>query len=205
MPDPTRTGLFSFAEFAGGNRHQKSSAARRIARAGGFNPWSALNSSIAQYIRDGIDPDTLRAKLRLSRTQNVDLVSAFDGFVRWVGKRPFEWMPTAGPSAWKADHLSVNVSPDISLRLWGDSYLIKPYFRADPLDARQVDAALHMTATAHRAELAQGYRVGVLDARRELATFARPATADFEAFLQGEAASCHIMVEALRANARRTA
>jgi hypothetical protein len=90
---------------------------------------------------------------------------AIDGYRRWWGNKALEWFDT--PVGTFSSHgVDVVVNPELGLVVNGRSYVIKLYFKADPLSKARVDIVTHMMEETLRGSLLGGEIMAVLDVRR---------------------------------------
>ncbi|NLE11487.1 MAG: hypothetical protein GX630_08245 [Actinobacteria bacterium] len=88
-----------------------------------------------------------------------------EGYRKWWGNKVLEWFdPAVGSFA--AHGVDVVVNPELGLFVNGTPYVIKLYFKADPLSKTRVDVVTHMMEEALRGSFTGDETMAVLDVRR---------------------------------------
>jgi hypothetical protein len=88
--------------------------------------------------------------------------AAMAGHQKFLRRR--EIAGSRAPSApWNVGDLSVRVNPDLGLRVDGNQYLVKLYFKAEPLSRGRTQALIALMEEGLRPRVAAGLTFGVLD------------------------------------------
>jgi hypothetical protein len=91
--------------------------------------------------------------------------AAVEGYRKWWGSKTLEWFdPAVG--TFSAHGVDVVVNPELGLVVNGKPYVIKLYFKADPLSKARIDVVTHMMEETLRGSHREGETMAVLDVRR---------------------------------------
>jgi hypothetical protein len=87
------------------------------------------------------------------------------GYSKWWGTKVLDWFEP--PSDFFSAHgIEVAVNPELGLTINGKRYLIKLYFKSDPLSKTRVDIVTHLMEVALRPHCTEGEVMAVLDTRK---------------------------------------
>jgi len=88
-----------------------------------------------------------------------------EGYKKWVGRKKAVWFD---PPQGKWNHLSLNVSvnPEIGLTINDISYIVKLYFKSDPLAKNRIEIVTHLMGEVFQEHFKDGYKMAVLDIRQ---------------------------------------
>jgi hypothetical protein len=116
-------------------------------------------------------------KNKLSHKHLVELVSSLNdlkkiknypdiinGYSTWWGKKDIKWFDP--PSELFVQHgIAVSINPELGLNVNGQSYLVKLYFKSEPLTKNRIDIATHLMEVCLRKHCHAGEIMAVLDIR----------------------------------------
>lgn len=190
--------LTSFVDIVRASGTAKLTAVRRVKQQQqrGYNRATDFYGPLRDRIRDGhrrgLAPKYV-SDLMPTVTDPKKLTAyptVIQGHKKWWGRKKMEWFDPARV-VWSAGKVNVTVNPELGVRInGGDPYLIKLYFKAEPLSKRRIDVILHLLAIA--AESMNGKtpppRVGVLDLRRGRLIEPTVPKQNLDLLLTGEAA-----------------
>ncbi len=154
-----------------------------------FDFWKPLREAIVRMHKDGASKKALDAVLLGLSDKNKRKLypQRIASYKKWLGRKSVEWVGCE-MRLWKHATLVVRVNPELAVRINGEPYLIKLYFKQDPLSKTRVDAILHLI----RDVFSEGYAdfvPAVLDvARSKLHEPTKPIPA-IDVLLRGEAAA----------------
>ncbi|MHC1698962.1 MAG: hypothetical protein AB9919_13065 [Geobacteraceae bacterium] len=109
------------------------------------------------------------------------------GYSSWWGKRYLQWFDP--PSDLFAQHgLAVSINPELGLIINDQPYLIKLYFKADPLTKNRIDIATHLMEVCLRKHCQAGEEMTVLDVRNSKLILPKVPIPSLSAALEAEMA-----------------
>ena len=154
-----------------------------------FDFWKALREAIVELQREGRPKSVLSDLLGPSvhpkkRESYAQRIESYRG---WMGRKDFEWTGCRSV-LWESGGLSVNVNPELGMRIDGEEHVIKLYFKKDKPSKRRLETMLHLIGTTLPAEKADA-TPGILDVKRGGLFTPTVAVADIDALLVGEAAA----------------
>lgn len=114
-------------------------------------------------------------------------------YKKFLGRKSVEWFNPARNN-WKHDNLLVRVNPELGLKIDGEPYLIKLYFKDQKLTSDRI-AIINQMMLEMLSSKARGAKIALLDVRHsKLHTFDTPNPAILP-LLEGEALSFCRMYE----------
>jgi hypothetical protein len=185
--------MTTFADFVAATGPRRLTVVRNAKKTygAGYDPrtdyWRPLRKGVADaFTPKGYDPNVLSAVVTgTTDAKKLDNYRAcVEGIERWAGKRAFSAGATQ-KQRWSTDELAVGVNPELITTIDGAPYVVKLYFKSDPLSKARVDSLLALLQATH------GDRgtVGVLDIRRSKLYEPTREIPDLGALLNGEAAA----------------
>jgi len=99
-----------------------------------------------------------------------------------MGRKKIELLPRFR-ATWKSGSLSVNVNPELHVKVNAKPYLLKLYFKSPPLSKQNINIALHLL----QKKAPKGTTAGILDVRRAKLFTPTVSISGMDAFLAAEA------------------
>ena len=154
-----------------------------------FDFWKPLRDAIIEMHRQNLPKSSLNAVLdRVSDRKKVDLYpSRIRAYKRWVGRKRISWIG-CHPELWRHRSLAVRVNPELGIRVNGVDYLIKLYFKEEPLSKYRVDTMLFLIQSTY-SESYPDAKPGILDVPRGKLIEPSRDISGIDALLEGEAAA----------------
>lgn len=156
--------LTDFVEYVSKTGSSKLSVVKRVKNRPPYHPsrdyWKILRDAIESY-HQGTFSDLNAVLKAIAKVSKVDkyrvVISRYLSFIR---SKEIKWFaPLSGQ--WKNDSLIVKLNPEIGLKINGEKYLIKLYFKDTPLTKSQAELILTLMNTELRKE--GEYRLALLD------------------------------------------
>lgn len=132
-----------------------------------YNPatdfYGPLRKRIVQVFEEGWDPkelDRLLGEVSDAKKQG-HYAACRKGLRKWAGaagKKDIEWEQPK-KATWASGDLEVNITPELWLKIDGERYVIKLYFKADKLSQHKVNLSLRLLETTVGGQR----KVGILD------------------------------------------
>lgn len=91
--------------------------------------------------------------------------NAIQGYTKWWGRKKMEWFDPPRLLFTKHD-IDVSVNPELGLVINGDSYLIKLYFKADPLTKNRIDVIHYLMNKRLQSKCPTDTQMAILDVRK---------------------------------------
>jgi len=163
--------LTEFVDFVIKSGTPKLTEVKRIKRehTKGYHPtrdyWCKLRDGIVEMHKQGLDKSSLDTLVRGIRdgnkAKNYPVMAA--AYKRFLGRKTISWFnPMRGE--WQHGALTVRVNPELGLKINGERYLVKLYFKDDPLTAQRIAIISHMMLDVLGPHAA-GAKVALLDVR----------------------------------------
>ncbi len=182
--------LISFVDFVMANGMARVTRVRRIKQQmadgyeQGLDYWKRLRDAIAEFHRDGDGERFERVVSLALPSRRGNYLDALRGYKRFVRKAE-EVRPRSSRVVWRHGDLGIVVNPEVRVKMKGNSYVVKLYFKKPELTQRKVEVALHLMRRALEAD-GRG-EPAILDVRRSKLYFGKRASSDLDALLAGEA------------------
>lgn len=144
----TSIGLIQFIDFTLKGSGAQSSMVRKIKHQDQYHPafdyWKTLRDGIVRFHREKLDDDFLFSlvdSVDPKKTENYK--HAVKQYLKFIKGKDIEWFEP-GKANWNAEDLNVRSSPELGLKINGELYLIKLYFKGkkDKVDKRICKDAL---------------------------------------------------------------
>ena len=187
--------LTSFVDFAMKAGVPQLTEARRIYKqyaVDGYAPagdyYRVLRDSIVDLHRGGRPKNDLDAivgpGLPANRRDNYrEMIRAYK---RFLGRKSVEWFePPSG--AWRQGVLQVRVNPELGLDIDGTPFVVKLYFKSDPLPKNRALSVTHLMETTLRRRCRNEETMGVLDVKRGKLIHPTLPDPDLELLLRAQA------------------
>ncbi|HEU5003441.1 MAG TPA: hypothetical protein VFW71_11775 [Actinomycetota bacterium] len=165
-------------------------ANRRSFDGKGFNPdfYKPMKLYLSKAVQ-GAPLETIESLLFADPRKQAAFRLCADGFHKFLAQQKVTWRGPGRKWEWSSGQLTVSVNPEIALRIDGNNWLLKLYFKERNLTKlphrTKADLILHLlTAGSEEDET-----VGVLDLRRGAILALGKPVRDCELLLRGEAVS----------------
>lgn len=142
---------------------------RALKNRGEYDPamdfWRPLRKGIAAFhLRHQGDqrslPDFLTS---ISDRKVVRYRAAMAGHAKFLRAREVRGFRAPPSASWQVGDLNVRVNPEVGLRIDGQQYVIKLYFKAEPLSRGRAQALIALMEEELGSRVAPGISFGVLD------------------------------------------
>ena len=192
MPDISLTNFVDFTLKSGSPRLTYIKRAKALYEDGyspAFDYWRTLRHAIIEMHSEDLGKRHLDAvRTKLSDTKKIHLYSkCIVTYKRWMGRKEIEWIGVRSTN-WTYEDLIVRINPELGLSINGANYLIKLYFRREPLSQRRLDITLHLLQMAISGSRS-GLLPAVIDVQRGKLFTPTMQIPDIDALLSGEAAA----------------
>jgi hypothetical protein len=196
MPDVSLTDFVDFVNKTGPPRLTK---VKEIKTRPEYSPavdfWKPLREAIRDFhkARKPLDP-VLNG---IEHTRKADRYpAALSAYKKFLRRKEPEWFePPSG--LWTYSALHVRVNPELGLRLGGKAYVVKLYFKDEPLPRRRLAVVFQLMKIALADKLAAESTLAVLDVSNSKLLLPDPNAPDVTALLIGEAAAFVAMWNAI--------
>lgn len=202
MSDRIDISLTDFVDFATKAGTPRLSKVREVLRRGDYHPSTDFWRSFREYLKEHGRAGTLTTQgLRAFAANHPDgkkigrFSAAAIGYVRFIGRRPFEWFDPPA-AVWTPSRLRVRINPELGLVIGGRRFVIKLYFKSDPLTKHRVDL-LTFLLRSQLATASDECTYAVLDVAKGKLYPAPAFGRDLMPLLIGEAASFSAIYESL--------
>ena len=189
--------LADFLDFVSKNGPSKLSKVRRLKTRPAYRPnfdyYRPLREAIIRGHRAeegrlalSNDLNAVIANIEDHRVQ-IDLARVVEGYRTWLGRKQIRWFEP-GRAIWTLFDTNIVVNPDLGLFVDGAPYVIKIWFKDEPLEKRGLDVVFRLMEEALADQSPPDTQFGVLDIRRARLfspTIEKPAAG---AQLEGEVA-----------------
>lgn len=110
-----------------------------------FDFWRPFRKTIEEMHRENLGKghlDLLQSNLSDKNKRNAYTKNII-GYKKWMGRKKFEWISSV-KSSWRSDELTVNINPELNVKINGIQYIIKLYLKADKLTKHRVNTILYL-------------------------------------------------------------
>jgi hypothetical protein len=145
MTDGISVSLTDFVDFAISSGTPKLTKVREVMRRPEYQPafdyWKLLRDRIVQLHSNGTF-DVAKLESFAKTVGDIKKRGRYQkcvrGYKKFVGKKTTRWFDP--PHAkWRPGELTVRVNPELGLSIGGQRYVVKLYFKAEPLSKRRVE------------------------------------------------------------------
>ncbi len=166
-----RISLTDFVDIVARSGRPKLTKVREVKARGQYDPradfYKALRDEIVAVHQSGRPRDGLKRLLpgltdQKKRTLYPILIQ---GYLRWWGRRSITWFaPPTG--VFSESGIEVSVNPELGLVIDAQRYVIKLYFKAEPITKNRIDIVSHLMEIHLRSQVRRGEIFAVLDVRK---------------------------------------
>jgi len=122
--------------------------------------------------------------------------AAVRGYKKFLGRRNIKWF-TPLADTWSYDDLSVKVNPELALRIDGERYLVKLYFKDEAPTKNRLEIVSEMMKIVLSGKSPQGTKMAVLDVSKGKLHTQSVTIPQITVLLEGEAAAFLRMWESI--------
>lgn len=185
--------LTDFVDIVSKSGTPKATNVARVKHRPNYEPatdfYKPLRDRIVETHRNDLSPSNLGKLLfTLSDGKKIknypDLVS---GYSTWWGKKKLQWLEPPSDSFIQHD-IAVSINPELGLIVNDQPYLIKLYFKSEPLTRNRIDIATHLMEVCLRKHCHEGEVMAVLDIRNSKMFFPKVPIPSLSATLDAELA-----------------
>lgn len=152
--------------------------------------YKPIRSEIIELHRRGKKKEDLRNLLEeLKDDKKINIYPALvDGYIRFLGRKEIGWFEPPSKK-WIKDELSIAINPELGLEIKGINYVVKLYFKQEPLDKRHADIILTMMKSSLDISGIENSKLAVLDVARGKSFLSDGLKNDLMPLVEGEALS----------------
>lgn len=192
MPDISLT---DFVDFVISSGTPKLTKVLQIKRRGDYQPahdfWRELREGIVNFHKSHAtgkhELDRILATLDDKKTARY--ADCLSGYKRFLGRKRITWFePPNG--RWTSGGLVIRINPELGLNIEGKRYVVKLYFKKEPLSRRRTDIVrLLLHAALNNVANRPGIHYAILDVPRWKLFDDRPPDQALVPLLNGEASN----------------
>ncbi len=164
--------LTDFVDFVISSGTPKLTKVRQLKRRGEYRPafdyWKNLRVEIIDFHKRNMN-DKSRLDEVLESVVDEKKIGGYKeclrGYKRFIGKKKYKWFDPPYKT-WGPKGLSIRINPELGLRLAGEKYIIKLYFKAEALSTRRIDTILILLYEVFRSKLERDMNYCILDVQR---------------------------------------
>jgi hypothetical protein len=157
--------------------------------------WKPLREAIRDFHKAGKPLDPVLGGIERTK-KAARYPAALTAYKKFLRKKQLDWFePPVG--IWTYGELQVRVNPELGLRLNGKDYVVKLYFKDEPLPRRRLAVVFQLMGIALQDKLTAGHSLAVLDVSNSKLLLPDPNAPDVTALLIGEAAAFIAMWNAI--------
>lgn len=156
----------------------------------GFDFYKSLREVIVTHLRNGKDKKYLYSFLgAVSDVKKINRYNSLvKGYFKFLGRKKSNWFEPPAPF-WTYKDLDVKINPELGLEFGGSKYLIKLYFKEEPLLKKDVQISLNMMAQTLCTGIYTGHTCALLDVERGKLHYAKAPDPRINVLIEGEAES----------------
>jgi len=185
--------LTDFVDFVLKTGKPKLTKVKEIKKRDKYNPardyWKKLRDGIKLYHKNKKCREDLDQLLEgISNKKESNYTHAVESYKAFLGRKEIKWFEP--PYAeWKSQSLLIRLNPELGLEINGKKYIIKLYFKDDPISQSKVDSILTLLKSTIQPE-GSDYSFAILDIQKnKLYTDDKLDCAKLLPLLNGEANS----------------
>jgi len=192
--------LTDFVDFVIKSGTPKLTKVRQIKERGEYSPafdfWKGLREGIIEYHTSGSTNKKLLDNISKQNDEKraASYPSRVNAYKIFLGRKEVTWFDPPS-EVWSNAGLQVSVNPEIGLLIKGTPYIIKLYFKDEPLSKSRVDTVLFLMESALKTKAKRNSVMGVLDVLNSKLITPKPHHSDLSILLLGEAQSFVTMWE----------
>ena len=163
--------LTDFVDIAGKTGTTKATKIAEVKHRPKYNPafdfYKALREGIAEAHQNNQPKgslDQLLSHLTDSKKQ-ANYPAAIAGYKKWWGKKQVVWF-TPPRAEYLQSGISVTINPELGLEINGQRFIIKLYFKPEPVPKLRMDIVLELMGTALGAQCKKNETLALLDVRQ---------------------------------------
>jgi hypothetical protein len=152
--------------------------------------WLGLREEIVAFHSQGKRDKAAIDRAMDGVSHNPKLVAyppAIKAYKRFLGRKQIDWFAPE-KSVWSAGGMHIRVNPELGLRINGQAYQLKLYFKKDKLCKAKADLILRLMAEA-LPSTTKGIHVAILDVREGKLFESDGKSTELSPLLEGEAIS----------------
>lgn len=187
--------LTDFVDFVIKSGTPKLTKVREIKNRGDYEPafdfWKQLRDGMQSFHKSG---STKKNELDDAVGMVTDpkkikrYAPALNGYKRFLGRKKIAWFDPPAEE-WSHDDLIVRLNPELGLKIEGNSYVIKLYFKDESPTKHRLDVVLAMLSVVLEPKAQAGTTMAVLDVSKGRLITPKRTVPDVMVLVQGEAAS----------------
>lgn len=186
--------LTDFIDFVSSVGTTKFSIVKKISKRGYYHPafdfWKPLREAIIELHQEGgnkNDLDKIMKGITDKNKQNryPELISQYKSF---LGRKETKWFEPPFEE-WKHDDLNIRLNPELGLNINGKPYIIKLYFKSEPLSKKKSDLLLLLIKEKLQKGKFKNTNFAILDIGRKKLFEKTKLNSDNLALLEAEANS----------------
>lgn len=187
--------LTDFVDFVVSSGTPKLTKVKTVKERGDYHPaydfWKALRDGIIEFHRNN-RTDKNELDNILVTINDAKKLSRYPEYIRaykkFLGRKRMQWFHPPSAS-WGPSGIEIRVNPELGLRINGELYVIKLYFKSDRLSKQRTAIILKLMQTALAPCFQTEVRYGLLDVGHAKLHDDPPLDDTLLALLEGEATS----------------
>lgn len=155
-----------------------------------FDFYKALREALIDHLKSGKSKKDLYHFLSLvSDSKKISrYTSLVRGYFKFLGRKKANWFEPPSP-IWVHKDLNVKINPEFGIEFGGERYLIKLYFKEEPLLKKDVQITLSMMTETLSTGIYTGYICALLDVERGRLHYSKAPDKRIRSLIEGEAES----------------
>lgn len=145
-----------------------------------------VREKIIEVIKNGLPVNDLNKILNLTHKQDKirNYRQCIEGFSTFANKHTLEWCGT-DRGEWIHNGLAIIVNPELLVKVDGKKYMIKLYFKTDPISKARSECIFYLFETAMKKS--KNYTPAILNCRTSSLIQKTKTVPDIQVLLQAEA------------------
>ena len=185
--------LTDFVDFVIRSGTPKVTKVREIKNRKKYEPqydfWKPLREAIIEHSRNAVHGQ-LNVGGVLERVNDRKKVNSYppcvQGFNKFLTKRNISWFDPPR-TIWQSGNLGIRVNPELGFNIDGRPYIIKLYFKSDPLSRGRIEIIRLLLSSAFASQVSPQTGFAVLDLHKAKLFSSPEPDNSFAALLQAEA------------------
>jgi hypothetical protein len=168
----------------------------------GSDYYRRFKDGIVAMHRTGGSTDQLGEIVAAAPTKfgkHDNYAACLQGYEAWVRGKGIVWVSRPEPYLWSHGELTVRATPELRLKIDGEMYRVKLYFKSHKI----IQAAANLVIHLHQAAGLADENIGVLDVRNGRLFTKTRVDAAYDTVLESEAASFIAMWHAIGASGQQ--
>lgn len=194
--------LTDFVDFVSKSGTPKQTKVAEVKSRNDYHPaldfWKPLRDGIVEHHRAGKSAKDLDKILSaVTDKRKLDRYrECLAGYKKFLGKKTVKWFEPERKTE-KLSSLEIIVNPELGLTIDGTSYILKLYFKQEPISKLRMDLIQFFMQHSLGKSVRKGIQFAVVDVQRGKMFSQKPVSRNYLPLLTGEAASFAAIWETL--------